>query len=58
MAESKFNAMSLMKEMTIIVRVERMNELKIRMWLALKLMRLAALIGNMGFQVDMEDENG
>ena len=49
--------MELTKRMTLNVCVESTNELRVRLWLAGKLMRLAAWIAGMGIQFNGFDHS-
>jgi len=50
----KVNAMAATKDLTIVVKVKRLREFKIRIWLAKKVMRLGAWIA--GCWIVFEDK--
>lgn len=48
---AKVSAMDIMKDMTLEVKVYRVRELRIRLWLATRLVLLAAWIAGCGVQI-------
>ena len=56
MAKAELDMVKLASQLTMQVRVKRMNEWRVRLRLGLLLIRLAARV--MGVGISMEDENG
>lgn len=53
---AQIDSVKVMKTVTINVKIKRFNELKIRLWLGVQLIKLAALVMNMNVEI-VEDEN-
>ena len=49
MAKLNVDAMGVMNSFTVKVHLERHNEMRIRVWFAIRLMKLASLIGGFGW---------
>ena len=54
----ELDAVKLMQQMTIKVKVVREREMRFRIWLATRFILLAGLVTGMGIEIkDMEDQN-
>jgi len=49
---TEFDAVDLMEGITMHIRVSRAKEMKIRFWIGIKLIKLAAKIFNMGLEIN------
>ena len=50
MAETKINMMEMAKQITLTVKVKRMKEFRLRVWIAMKLIQFAAKIAGVQFE--------
>jgi hypothetical protein len=56
--EASVDAVGAMRETTITVHVRRVRELRLRVWLAVRLIALAAWVANSNFRIARELEEG
>jgi hypothetical protein len=58
MMQPKIDAINVMKNITITVKIKRFTEAKIRLWIGMQLIKLAALVMNMNVEIEEDGNNG
>lgn len=53
--ELDIDAVKIMKQMTVTVKIKRIRELSVRIWLACKLMKLAGWVANSRIKIEVNE---
>lgn len=53
---AEVNAVDLARKVTIVVKIKNYRQFRIRNWVAVKLVWLAALVGGFGFEISELEE--